>query len=341
MIEQLIDRWSTGTPLTEEESFAAVSELVSGQVDPLLAASFLTALRVRGETADEIVGAARALRKASLPAPVARRGVVDTCGTGGASAPSFNVSTAVAIVASACGIAVAKHGNRSFSSASGSADVLTSLGVKIEARPEIVLDCLDEIGLAFFFAPIWHPAMKHVAPVRRQLRFRTLFNLVGPLANPVAVDYQLLGVGRPEWMEKMAHASARLGIQRAAIVCSDDGHDEVSLSGTTRVLLATTGECRKLQWKARDFGLAEISASELSVRSPEESAEMIRAVLAGVDGPATDVVLANVAALLWVVEPSMNLAAGVERARQAIAAGEAEAQLDRLVLRTNQDGPMQ
>lgn len=326
----LAERQTLSTPAMR----AAVSAMMAGDVDPVESAAFLTALRVRGETPEEIVGAVLALRDHCARLDTTRTGLVDTCGTGGAPIATFNVSTAAAIVVSACGIPVAKHGNRSFSTACGSADVLAALGVQLEATREVVAACLDEIDLAFFFAPLWHPAMRHVAPVRRTLGFRTLFNLVGPLANPAAIDYQLVGVGQLSWAEILAKALEKLEVRSAAVVVSQDGLDEVSLSAPTEVLWVQPGGTRSLVWTAEDFRLPRIDIESVRVRSVEESVAMIRRVLDSTEGAALDLTLANAAATLWVAGAAGTLPEGVERARQAVQSGAAANQLEQLVRRT-------
>lgn len=331
MINALLGKLAGGATLSEEESADAIGSMMRGEEDPVCVASFLTALRVRGETAAELTGAAKAMRAACLRPDCKRTGIADTCGTGGSPVSTFNVSTAAAIVTSACGVPVAKHGNRSFSSATGSADVLAALGVNIDASPTTVARCLDEIGLAFFFAPHWHPAMKHVAPVRRALGFRTLFNLVGPLANPAPLDVQLLGVGQEDLLFKMARALRGLGIRSAAVVWGEDGVDEVSLSASTRVMHVTDRSISPLKWTPADFGLDPIDPRDLSVSNPDQSAAMIRSVLRGDDGPAQAITLANVAATLWLAGKATTLREGVETARKAIELGSAQSQLDRLV----------
>lgn len=334
-VRRVLSLLAAGQSADEAEAYAAVQALITGSVDPALTSALLTGWRFRGESVDELTGAVRALADSAVRPTINRRGLIDTCGTGGSPVPTFNVSTAAAIVVSAAGVPVAKHGNRSFSSPSGSADVLIALGVNIDAPPDTVCRCLDEIGLAFFFAPRWHPAMKNVAPVRQMLGFRTIFNLIGPLANPAPIDFQLVGVGNPDDMPRLADTLRRLGRRRAAVVVGEDGVDEVTLSAPTHVLELTGDLISPHRWEPSDFDLRMIDAQELAINDPEESAEMIRAVLAGTEGPATDITLANAAAALWIAGQAETLADGVARARAVIESGEAEAQLDRLVLQTN------
>lgn len=335
MISEFLPRLIRGESLSADEMRAAIGSVMHGSESPEVVASFLTAIRMRGETAEELTGAALSLREAAIKPTVHRSGIADTCGTGGAPVCTFNVSTAAAIVASACGLPIAKHGNRSFSSSSGSADVLAALRVNIEAPHEVVCKCLDEIGLAFFFAPLWHPAMKHVGPVRRALGFRTLFNLVGPLANPAPIEFQLLGVGQRDSMIKMAEAARLLGIRRAAIVWAEDGVDEVSLSARTHVLHVTPSGTTSLSWVPEDFGLNKVLLRDLEIGGPRESAKMILSVLDGIPGPPAEITIANAAATLWTAGIAREVREGVVQAREAIASGAAKHQLERLVAGTN------
>ncbi len=329
-LRQLVERGN----LSADDSYQATREIMSGNEDSTIIASYLTALRLRGETPQELAGTARAMREYAVRPNITRTGWADTCGTGGSPVATFNISTAAAIVASACGVPIAKHGNRSFSSSTGSADVLASLGVDVQAKAEVVSHALESIGLAFLFAPLWHPAMKHAGPVRQSLRFRTIFNMVGPLANPVSLDAQIVGVGRQELLSPMAGALSILGIPRAAVVWGEDGTDEVSLAGPTRVIHVVSGKQAELRWTPADFGLPTISLDSLAVGSPDESAAVIGQVLAGTPGPAADIVHANVAALLWLVGRSPDLRGGVALSRQAIQSGQAKQQLEQLVAMT-------
>jgi anthranilate phosphoribosyltransferase len=286
---------------------------------------------MKGETAVELAAAAAVLREHMLRLDTGRGDVLDTCGTGGSDRGAFNISTAVALVAAGAGVPVVKHGNRAASSRCGSADVLMALGVTVECSPAAARRCLDEAGLAFCFAPQFHPCLRHVAGLRRQLRLRTLFNCLGPLVNPASAPYQLLGVGRPDLLDALAGALARLGTRHAFLVCGRDGLDEVSLSGPTLVREVRGGTVVAREWTPADFGLEPCSLSDLAVSSVEQSAQVIRAIVAGQDGPAARVVLANAAAALLAAERVGSLTEGVARAREALAAGRASAVLDRLV----------
>ena len=334
-IADALELLAEGSTLTSDQTRSVVLEIMGGECPDAQIAAYLTALRVRGETVDELVGTASAMREKLPPLALTTTELLDTCGTGGDQSGTFNISTASAIVVAGCGVPVAKHGNRSVSSSSGSADVLTCLGVDLEAEAETVADCLESIGLAFFFAPRWHPAMKHVMAARRLLRFRTIFNLVGPLSNPAGAAFQLVGVGRPEWADKLAEALGRLGTRSAAVVCGEDGLDEVTLAAPTRAVCVEGGKRRIETWTADSFGLPGASGDDWRVDSPGESAAVIQRVLAGESGPCRNIVLANAAVALRVVGRTNDLKDGVELAAQAIDSGEARAKLDKLVEHTN------
>lgn len=320
-----------GRSLSAEETATAVAVIMSGGASEAAIAAFLTALRIRGETAEELAGAVQAVR--AHMAEIDRTGLsvplLDTCGTGGDGANTVNVSTAAAIVVAASGVAVAKHGNRSSSGNSGSAEVLERLGVRVEAEPAVLRRCLAELGLTFLFAPTFHPALRFAGPVRKQLPFRTLFNLVGPLANPARPEFQLVGVSGERQAELMAEVLARLGIRSAAVVLGSDGLDEVTLDGPTRVRWVEAGQVALRTWQPGDFGLPRVPASALRVTGPEHSAELLRGMLAGQPGPVRDMVLANSAAALLVAGQVESLRSGVERASRAIDSGAAGQLLER------------
>jgi anthranilate phosphoribosyltransferase len=317
--------------LTELEMRRVMTAMVAGRCADADVAALLTALRMKGETAVELAAAAAVLRENMVRLDAGRSDVLDTCGTGGDGSGTFNVSTAAALVVAGAGVPVVKHGNRAASSHSGSADVLAALGVTIECSPATARRCLDEAGLAFCFAPHFHPCLRHVAGVRRQLRLRTLFNGLGPLANPASAPYQLLGVGRSDWLDPLAGALARLGMRRAYVVCGRDGLDEVSLCGPTLVREVRGSTVLAREWTPEDFGLESCSPAELTVTGVEHSARVIREVLDGRDGPAARMVLANAAAGLVAAERVGTPAEGVARARAALAEGRARQVLDRLI----------
>jgi anthranilate phosphoribosyltransferase len=322
--------------LSRELVRAAVTEMVSGQCGEAEAAAFLVALRMKGETAEEIAAAAEVLREHMVRWDPGQERVLDTCGTGGDGTGTFNISTATALVVAGAGVPVVKHGNRSVSGRSGSADVLAALGVRVEGDGELARRCLRQAGLAFCFAPHFHPALKHIAALRRRLRIPTLFNCLGPLANPAGASHQLLGVGRPELLELMAGALARLGTRRALVVCGRDGLDEVSLSAPTLVREVRGHVVRAWEWTPADFGLEPCTLEELHADGPETSAAIVQSVLEGNDGPARRIVLANAAAALMAAEQVTHVAEGVALASEALATGRARAVLARLVDCSNQ-----
>lgn len=306
----------------------AVRDLVAGRIDDARGAAFLTALRMKGETAEEVAAAALVLREQMVRLVPVSGPVLDTCGTGGDDSGTFNISTAAALVACGAGVPVVKHGGRAVSSKSGSADVLRELGVPIEAGPEWAQKCLDRCGFAFCYAPQFHRGMAHVADLRRKLGVRTLFNLLGPLANPAGAPYQLLGVGKPELLDPLAAAIAHLGVRQAVLVCSKDGLDEVSLAAPTMVRVVRGNEYESCEWHPNQFGLSEVTTEAIQVAGSAESAATIRAVLANEDGPAKRIVLANAAAALWAAEAVSNLKDGVAKAEATLAAGKPRAVLE-------------
>ena len=309
---------------------SAFGQVMRGEADERLLAALLTALRIKGEAVSELVGAARAMIECAARIPVTRTGILDTCGTGGDGLSTFNISTAAALVAAAAGVPVAKHGNRSVSSSSGSADVLEALGVNVQLTPEEVGRCVDEVGIGFCFAPLCHGSMKHAMPVRKLLGFRTLFNLLGPLTNPAGADFQLLGVSTGGTARKIAQALAELGRKRAFVVCGAGHLDEVSLWGETAVYRVEDGLVAEETWSALSVGLPECKADDLKVHSAEESAQVIRRVFEGETGPPRDMVIANAAAALLAAGKINSLEEGVESARDAIDAGRASALLEEL-----------
>lgn len=321
----------SGRNLAESESRAAVAEIMAGEASESLIAAFLTALKVKGESADELAGAVAAVRDRSTrwDLSMPNSPLLDTCGTGGDGASAVNISTASAVVVAACGVAVAKHGNRSASGNSGSAEVLAELGVAIEADVAILRRCLVELGITFLFAPKFHPAMRFAGPARRLLPFRTLFNLVGPLANPSRPSYQLIGVPDPRLADLVASAIARLGVVRAAVVTGPAGQDEVGLDGPTRVRWVEGGEVSDRTWTVDDFGLAWVKDDDLRVSGPVESAGKLRDLFAGTKGPIRETVLANSAAAMLVAGRVESLAEGVRIASRAIDEGLVGTLMDR------------
>lgn len=331
VIERALHRLCDRHDLSTDEMRAVISAIMEGQSTEVEIASLLTALRVKGESVDEIAGAAMAMIDHATPIVTHRTGLLDTCGTGGDQLHTFNISTTTAIVVAATGVPVAKHGNRSVSSSSGAADVLEALGVNLNLTPDRVGHCIRDIGIGFCFAPLLHSAMKHVGPIRKQLKFRTIFNLLGPLTNPARAEYQLLGTGRIETAEKLAHAMTQLNRKHACVVCGAGQLDEVALWGITTVFEVRGKQVTPHAWSAGDFGLAECSPEQLRVSSPAESAAVIRGILAGDRGPARDIVVANSAAALWVAERTTSLREAANMAAQAIDSGAARNTLNQLI----------
>jgi anthranilate phosphoribosyltransferase len=320
-----------GRPLEDEQMRAVMRAMMGGRCGDVEAAALLMLLRVKGETAAEIAAAAAVLREHMVGLDTGHADVLDTCGTGGDGTGTFNISTAAALVVAGAGVPVVKHGNRAVSSQSGSADVLAALGVALSEDPAHARRCLDRAGLAFCFAPHFHPALRHVGAVRRRLRVRTLFNCLGPLANPADAPYQLLGVGRPEWLDPLAEALLRLGSRHALLVHGRDGLDEVGLSAPTLVREVRPGTVRAWEWKPHDFGLEPCALADLRADGPEASAAVVRAVLDGRGGPAARVVLANAAAALLAADRVATPAEGVARAAESVRSGRARQVLERLV----------
>ena len=330
MIDTTLGRLVAGGDLSMDEMAECLAGVMRGEWSDGQIGLLLTALAEKGETVDEIAGAALALRRSLTPIRSHRPDLLDTCGTGGDASGTFNISTATAIVAAAAGVPIAKHGNRGITSRTGSADVLRVLGVNVEAPVATVERCLDELGLCFCFAPLLHPAMRHVANVRRQLGRPTIFNVLGPLTNPASAPFQLLGVGKSHLHPKLAAALAKLGSRRAAVVHGEDGLDEVTLSAKTQVIVVEDHATRQLVWQPEDFDLPNVDRSTLLVSGPDESAAVIRGLLAGQPGPSREIVLANAAAALWVVGKVTDLREGARVAAEAIDSRAATKLLDRL-----------
>jgi anthranilate phosphoribosyltransferase len=310
-----------GTHLEAVRMCEVMEGLLGGACGDAETAALLIALRMKGETADELAAAAAVLRDHMRPVDVGGLAVLDTCGTGGDDSGTFNISTAAALVAAGAGVPVVKHGNRAVSSRSGSADVLAALGVAVESPALATRACLERAGMMFCLAPAFHPAMRAVASLRKRLGVRTLFNCLGPLANPAGAAFQLVGVGRPEWLDRMAGALARLGTRHAILVCGRDGLDEVSLSAPTLVREVRGGEVSAFEWTPEDFGLARCRPDELSAATAAESAELVRQAVQGRDGPAYRVTMANAAAALLAAGRVATPAEGVARAAGAVASG--------------------
>jgi len=314
---------------------AAFGEIMDGKASPVATAALLVALRTKGETVDEIVAAARAMRARAVTARCPDPRAVDTCGTGGDGAQTFNISTTAAFVVAGAGVPVAKHGNRAASSRTGSADVLEALGVQIDLPVERAAGLLAEVGIAFFFARRAHPAMRFVAPVRQELGIRTLMNCLGPLLNPLAVRYQLVGVYDAGLVEPLAAALGALGAARALVVHGCDGLDELTTSGPSRAAWLEDGRVQELSIDPADYGLPPPVAGSLRGGAPLENAKILREVLEGASGARRDVVEFNAAAALWVAGAVPDLGAGLDRARDSIESGAARERLERLVKATH------
>ncbi len=335
MIKEAITRVIQSTDLTEAEMMEVMNEVMTGAASPAQIGSFITALRMKGETVAEITGAARVMREKAtrIEAPVDN--VVDTCGTGGDESMTFNISTAAAFVASGAGVTVAKHGNRSVSSKCGSADVLKSLGVNIEAEVSRVEECIREAGIGFLFAPLLHGAMKYAAPVRRELGIRSIFNILGPLTNPAGAKRQLLGVYDPALTDILAMVLFNLGSVHAFIVRGEDGLDEITLTGETRVTELKDGSVRTYHIKPEDFGFERCSPADLKGGDPEVNAGIILGVLGGGKGPARDIVLLNSAAAIVAGGKAGRIEEGIALAHGSIDSGEALGKLEKLKRITN------
>jgi len=313
--------------------------IMSGECSPVLMAAFITGLRVKKETIGEITAAAQVMREVATPVPVAdTRHLVDIVGTGGDGAHTFNISTCSMFVAAAAGAKVSKHGGRSVSSKSGSADVLESLGVNINLKPAQIAACVAEVGIGFMFAPNHHPAMKNVAPVRKELGIKTIFNILGPLTNPAGAPNILMGVFHADLVGIQVRALQRLGAEHALVVYGRDGLDEISLGAATMVGELRNGEIREYELHPEDFGMAMASTRALRVDTPEQSRALLVDVLEGQVGPARDIVLLNAGAALYAADRAESVAQGVERAREAIDSGAARAKLTQLVDFTQRAG---
>ena len=334
-----IDAVASGRDLSVEETADVLATIMAGEVGEVQISAFLIALRAKGETEDELAGLAQAMRELATPVRCRRTDLIDTCGTGGGRR-TFNVSTTAALIAAGAGCAVAKHGNRSATSLSGSADVLEALGARIDLDADAVARCIDEIGFGFLFAPAHHQATRYVVPVRRELAVRTVFNFLGPLTNPAGARRQLIGVSDPAYLERMAGALARLGTERALLVSSEDGLDEMSTSGVTRVVEVEGSELRTSTFAPADAGLATAEFEQVAGSTPEENAAITRAVLDGEPGPRRDLAVLNAGAAIYVAGRAGSIAEGVARADEAIDSGAARDTLTRYVELTHALAPV-
>ena len=336
MIKETISRVVRGEDLEEIEMTAVMGEIMDGAATPAQIAAFLTALRLKGETIAEITGAARVMRKRATKIDAGGGMVVDTCGTGGDESMTFNISTASAFVVAGAGVKVAKHGNRSVSSRSGSADVLKSLGVNIEAEVSLVEECIEKVGIGFLFAPKLHGAMKYAAPVRREIGIRTIFNILGPLTNPAGAKRQIIGVYDPALTDVLAKVLYNLGSEHSFVVRGEDGLDEITLADETKVTELKDGEIRTYHIKPEDFGMERCAPEDLKGGSSEDNAAIVLDILKGEEGPKADVVLLNTAAALMAAGISKSFDEGIAVARGALKSGRALEKLNALVELTNE-----
>jgi len=326
----LLGKVATGASLSRDEAALAFDKMMSGEATPSQMGALLMGLRVRGETVDEIAGAVTVMRSKMLPV-VAPEGAVDVVGTGGDASGSYNISTCASFIVAGAGVPVAKHGNRALSSKSGAADVLAALGVRIDLPPEAISRCIAEAGIGFMFAPSHHPAMKHVGPTRVELGTRTIFNLLGPLANPAGVKQQMVGVFAKAWIVPLAEVLKALGSERAFVVHGSDGLDEITISGGTDIAVLEDGRIRTFQVTPEDVGLSRAPAEALKGGDAKVNAAALTAVLDGARNPYRDVAVFNAAAALVVAGAAKDLRQGVEMASAALDSGAAKAKLERLV----------
>lgn len=331
MFKTLLNDCMNGKVLTEKEAERAMDEIMKGNATDSQIASFLTIMRFRGETVDEMTGFTRSMRNHALKLAHNEPFVIDTCGTGGDNRSTYNISTATAIALSSFGIKVAKHGNRSVSSRSGSADALAALGVEVQTSPEEAIQSLRQQNMTFLFAPMYHVAMKHAVTPRKEIGFRTIFNLLGPLTNPANASAQVIGVFDKEYALKMAETLKRLGSKRILLVTGEDGMDEVTITGKTYMTELHDGDIRQYTITPEDVGLKRADLSDVQVDTPEESAALIRAIFHGkVSGAPKDILLLNVAAGLYVADEVSTLKEGVEKAEEGLSSGQFLQQLQRL-----------
>src|SRR5216684_3881625 len=335
MFKDLIEKLTRHEDLTSDEAAAAMAEIMDGRAAPSHVAALLVGLAMKGERPVEIVGLARAMRAHAVQVSRHYDDLFDTCGTGGDRSGTFNISSCAALVVAACGVPVAKHGNRSASSKTGGADVYEALGIRVTAPPAVVERCLAEAGIGFFFAPTFHPSMRHAGPVRRELGVRTAFNLLGPLTNPAGATRQLVGVPRPEFTELLARALQLLGSERAWVVHGADGIDEISTSGYTKISECRGGSVKTFYLHPSDVGLPKSSPSALQGGDARENAAIILGVLAGEHGGPRDVVLLNAGASLFIADAAASIEEGLGRASWAIDSGDAKRTLDRFVAASN------
>ena len=338
VLTQAIDLLAARQDLSVEQSAAVLAEIMAGNASETQTAAVLIALRTKGETVDELVGLATTMRLLATPVTTGRDDLIDTAGTGGGR-PTFNVSTTAALIAAGAGCAVAKHGNRSATGLSGSADLLEALGVRIDLAPEAVAQCIEEAGFGFMFAPAHHGATRHVIPVRKELAVRTIFNFLGPLTNPAGASRQVIGVSDPSFLLTIAGALAGLGARKALVVSSADGLDEMSTAGTTTVVEVDGEKITSSEVAPEDVGLPRSTFEAIAGGTPQHNAEVTRRIFAGEDGPTRDLAALNAGAAIYVAGRADTLELGVRAAEQALDSGRAAEALDTLVALTQQLAP--
>jgi anthranilate phosphoribosyltransferase len=338
VLTQAIDALAARRDLSSEQTADVLAEIMAGNASEAEIAAVLIALRTKGETIDELVGLATTMRLLATPVACDRDDLIDTAGTGGGR-PTFNVSTTAALIAAGAGCAVAKHGNRSATGLSGSADLLEALGVRIDLTPEAVAQCIDEAGFGFMFAPAHHGATRHVVPVRKELAVRTIFNFLGPLTNPAGATRQVIGVSDPAFLDTIAGALARLGAVKALVVSSEDGLDEMSTAGSTTVVEVDGPEIHSYALAPEDVGLRRGRYEDVAGGPPEDNAAVTRRIFAGEAGPARDLAALNAGAAIYVAGRADTLESGVRAAEEALDSGAAAEALDRLVALSQELAP--
>ncbi len=335
MIKELIGKIVEKRDLTENEAITAMQEIMSGEATPSQIAAFITALRMKGETVEEITGAAKVMRAKAIKLDFTEKVIVDTCGTGGDNSNTFNVSTVVALIAAAAGLLVAKHGNRSVSSSCGSADVMEKLGLNLEISPKKVKESIEKIGIGFLYAPLFHSAMKYATPVRREIGMRTIFNILGPLTNPARARVQLLGVYKPQLTEVLANVLKNLGTRAAFVVCGEDNIDEITIGGRTKVSQLKNGKVKTYYLQPEDFGLKRSDLNDIKGGTIEKNKEIILSILKGEKGAKREMALLNAAALFVAAEKAKNFTEGIKIAEEIIDSGKALKKLEALIKFSN------
>ena len=338
MFLEKLNKIVQGNDLSETEMSSMINEILTGNITDAQIGAFMAALATKGETFEELAGAATAMRRKALRIQVSSHTIVDTCGTGGDGLQTFNISTTTAFVVAGCGVTVAKHGNRSVSSKCGSADLLEALGVKLDTHPEIVEEAVSEIGIGFLFAPLYHSAMRYAAGARKEVGLRSIFNMLGPLTNPAGANCQLLGVYAPELTEMFANALKLLGAKRAFVVYGHDGLDEISVCDSTRISELQDGLIRTYDITPERFFEKQADAKDLTGGGPEENADITKKILEGEKGPKRDVVLLNASAALVAAGKAEDFMKGIDLARDSIDSGAAVEKLESLVRFTRENG---